>query len=357
MKSKNKFLLSYRKLNVLITGTTGFKGSWLAFWLKSLGANVIGISLKPEKESILFDTLKLNTKIKQYYLDITDFRKLNDVIKKEKPDLIFHLAAQSIVSKSFEDPLLTFNTNIIGSANVLESYRLNKIPNLVLITSDKCYLNLDKTLSFKEQDVLGGLDNYSSSKASAELIFCSYFYSYFKQNKKYLPIGTARAGNVIGGGDMKANRLVPDIIKSIKNNNKILIRNPNSTRPWQHVLEPLSGYLILGQKLINKNLKISTYPSWNFGPEKKNCKNVSQVVEKILADWPIRKKIIIKKDKMHESKFLSLNITKAKKELNWKPRLSFPQTISFTVDWYKNYFKQNNMRKITSDQINQYMEF
>ena len=271
--------------------------------------------------------------------------------------MIFHLAAQSIVSTSYNEPLKTFQSNIIGSANILESYRINKTPAMVFITSDKCYLNLDKKKDYKENDILGGLDNYSSSKASAELIFCSYFYSYFKQNKKYLPIGTARAGNVIGGGDMKANRLVPDIIKSIKNNNKILIRNPNSTRPWQHVLEPLSGYLILGQKLINKNLKISTYPSWNFGPEKKNCKNVSQVVEKILADWPIRKKIIIKKDKMHESKFLSLNITKAKKELNWKPRLSFPQTISFTVDWYKNYFKQNNMRKITSDQINQYMEF
>ena len=155
---------------------------------------------------------------------------------------------------------------------------------------------------------------------------------------------------------MKANRLVPDIIKSIKNNNKILIRNPISTRPWQHVLEPLSGYLILGHKFLNKNINISTYPSWNFGPEKKNCKNVIKVVEKILADWPMKKKIVIKKEKMHESKFLSLNITKAKKELNWKPRLSFSQTIAFTVDWYKNYFQGKNMETTTSDQIKQYME-
>ncbi len=348
---------NYKNIKVLITGSTGFKGTWLSYWLSNLGAKVIGVGLPAEKDSILFKQLNLNKKISQYILDINNFTKINDLVKKEKPDLIFHLAAQSIVSTSYKEPLKTFQSNIIGSANILESYRINKTPAMVFITSDKCYLNLDKKKDYKENDILGGLDNYSSSKASAELIFCSYFYSYFKQNKKYLPIGTARAGNVIGGGDMKANRLVPDIIKSIKNNNKILIRNPNSTRPWQHVLEPLSGYLILGQKLMNKNLKISTYPSWNFGPEKKNCKNVSQVVEKILADWPIRKKIIIKKDKMHESKFLSLNITKAKKELNWKPRLSFPQTISFTVDWYKNYFKQNNMRKITSDQINQYMEF
>ena len=347
---------NYKNIKVLITGSTGFKGAWLSYWLSNLGAKVIGVGLPAEKDSILFKQLNLNKKISQNILDINNFTKINDLVKKEKPDLIFHLAAQSIVSTSYKEPLKTFQSNIIGSANILESYRINKTPAMVFITSDKCYLNLDKKKDYKENDILGGLDNYSSSKASAELIFCSYFYSYLKQNKKYLPIGTARAGNVIGGGDMKANRLVPDIVKSIKNNNKILIRNPNSTRPWQHVLEPLSGYLILGQKFLNKNLKISTYPSWNFGPEKKNCKNVTQVVEKILADWPINKKIIIKKEKMHESKFLSLNITKAKKELNWKPRLSFSQTISFTVDWYKNYFKHNNMRKITSDQINHYME-
>ena len=347
---------NYKNLKILITGSTGFKGAWLSHWLFNLGAKIIGVGLPTEKDSILYKNLKLDKKISQYIFDINNFNKINDLIKKEKPDLIFHLAAQSIVSSSYKEPLKTFQSNIMGSGNILESYRINKIPAMVFITSDKCYLNLDQKKDYKEHDILGGLDNYSSSKASAELIFSSYFHSYFKQNKKYLSVGTARAGNVIGGGDMKANRLVPDIIKSIKNNNKILIRNPISTRPWQHVLEPLSGYLILGHKFLNKNINISTYPSWNFGPEKKNCKNVIKVVEKILADWPMKKKIVIKKEKMHESKFLSLNITKAKKELNWKPRLSFSQTIAFTVDWYKNYFQGKNMETTTSDQIKQYME-
>ena len=288
---------NYKNLKILITGSTGFKGAWLSHWLFNLGAKIIGVGLPTEKDSILYKNLKLDKKISQYIFDINNFNKINDLIKKEKPDLIFHLAAQSIVSSSYKEPLKTFQSNIMGSGNILESYRINKIPAMVFITSDKCYLNLDQKKDYKEHDILGGLDNYSSSKASAELIFSSYFHSYFKQNKKYLSVGTARAGNVIGGGDMKANRLVPDIIKSIKNNNKILIRNPISTRPWQHVLEPLSGYLILGHKFLNKNINISTYPSWNFGPEKKNCKNVIKVVEKILADWPMKKKIVIKKKK------------------------------------------------------------
>ena len=223
---------------------------------------------------------------------------------------------------------------------------------MVFITSDKCYLNLDLKKSYKENDRLGGLDNYSASKASAELIFSSYFHSFFKLNHPNLVIGSARAGNVIGGGDMKANRLIPDIIKSIKLNKKIIIRNPKSTRPWQHVLEPLSGYLILGQKLLNQKLKNSIYPSWNFGPEKINCKEVNVMVQKILEIWAIKKKIVLKKSIMHESKFLSLDIEKAKRELNWRPKLNFDETIKLTIDWYKNYLDDKNMEKITSDQIN-----
>ena len=205
--------------------------------------------------------------------------------------------------------------------------------------------------------MLGGLDNYSSSKASAELIFSSYFHSFFKKKTNFLTTGSVRAGNVIGGGDMKANRLIPDIVKSIKKNKKILIRNPYSTRPWQHVLEPLSGYLILGQKLLNKKIKNTTHPSWNFGPEKKNCKNVLTIVKKILTKWPSDRKIIIRKEKMHEAKLLSLNINKVKKELNWQPKLSLDQTINFTVDWYKKYFEKKNMQSVTSDQINKYINY
>lgn len=352
-----KIIENYKNLKILITGNTGFKGAWLSHWLLNMGAKVVGVGLPPEKESVLFKELNLNRRVKQYIFDIKNFDKINQIVKKEKPDLIFHLAAQSIVSSSYRDPLKTFQSNILGSANLLESFRKNNTPSMIYITSDKCYLNLDLKKDYKESDELGGLDNYSSSKASAELIFSSYFHSYFKDKKKHLSLGTVRAGNVIGGGDMKTNRLIPDIVKSIKDNKKILIRNPHSTRPWQHVLEPLSGYLILGQKLLNKKIKITTYPSWNFGPERKNCKNVITIVKKILTHWEIKKKIIIKKEKMHEAKFLSLNINKAKKELNWRPKLSLDQTIKFTIDWYKSFFEAKKMQNFSSEQIEKYMDY
>ncbi len=357
MKSKNKFLLSYKKKKVLITGTTGFKGAWLSFWLNLLGAKVIGIGLKPEKDSILFKSFKLEKKIKQYYFDITEYKKLNSVIRKEKPDIIFHLAAQSIVSKSFEDPLTTMKTNIIGSVNILESFRLNNVSNLVYITSDKCYLNLNKAKSYKETDMLGGIDNYSSSKASAELVFFSYFQSYFKKNK-YLRSASTRAGNVVGGGDMKSNRIIPDIIKSFRKKKNILLRNPRATRPWQHVLEPLSGYLLLGHNLMNKKLKTNLLPSWNFGPNFINCKNVKHITKLVLKRLRSNKiKIKIKKEKkFHESKLLSLNILKAKKELKWKPRLNLNQTMNFTVDWYKAYFEKKNMEIFTKKQIQSFLK-
>lgn len=352
MKNKNTFLKIYKNLRVLVTGTTGFKGAWLAFWLKNIGANVTGFSLKPEKDAILFKSLKLNKKIDQYYGDITKFNQLNEVIKKVKPDIIFHLAAQSIVSKSYEEPLNTINTNVIGSANILESYRLNNIPNLVYITSDKCYLNLDKKKNYIESDILGGLDNYSSSKASAEIIFSSYYHSYL-ENNNFLKVASARAGNVIGGGDMKADRIIPDIIKSIIKKNNIVLRNPAATRPWQHVLEPLSGYLLIGSKLLNKKLKKGIIPSWNFGPHPKNCKSVSYITKLALQRWgdlnlKIRKE---KRKKYHESSFLSLNIKKSKKELNWQPRLNIEDTIKFTVEWYKKFFKGDQIEKFTYEQI------
>ncbi len=352
MKNNNSFLKSYKNLKVLVTGSTGFKGSWLCYWLFLLGSKVVGVGLKPEKDSIIFDSLKLKKKIKQYFIDIKDFYKINKIIESEKPDIIFHLAAQSIVSASFTNPLETFGTNIIGSTNILESIRKNKISNLVYITSDKCYLNLGKKDSFKESDLLGGLDNYSSSKASAELVFASYFDSYFKKQKR-LSIGSARAGNVIGGGDFKKDRIVPDVIKSLKRKKNIILRNPNATRPWQHVLEPLSGYLSLGKMLMNRELKSNITPSWNFGPHKKNCKKVISIVNLLTRGWGNSKvKILNKKSKkFHESKLLSLNINKANKELKWQPRLSLDETINFTIEWYKSYLSKEDIEDITNYQI------
>ena len=246
----------------------------------------------------------------------------------------------------------TFQTNILGSANVLESFRINKIPNLVYITSDKCYLNLDKKKNYKETDILGGIDNYSSSKASAEIIFSSYFNSYFTKEKN-LSLVSARAGNVVGGGDMKDNRIVPDIIKSLINKKRLILRNPKATRPWQHVLEPLSGYLLVGHKLINNELKNNILPSWNFGPRTKNCKNLEFITKIILSNWKKQnfKFSVNNKNNYHESKFLSLNIGKAKKELNWEPRLNLKETFKLTVEWYKSYLENKKIEQFTSEQI------
>ena len=359
MKKKNSFLKSYRKLRVLVTGTTGFKGAWLAFWLNSLGARVTGLALKPEKDSILFKSLNLISKIDQHFIDINNFTKVNQLIKKTKPDIVFHLAAQSIVSNSFSLPLETFKTNIMGSANVLEAYRVNRVPYLVYISSDKCYLNLNKEKNFKESDSLGGLDNYSSSKASAEMIFSSYFNNYFKK-QKFLTVASARAGNVIGGGDMKKNRIIPDIVKALNDKKKILLlRDPKATRPWQHVLECINGYLLLGHNLLNKNLNINTIPNWNFGPKNTNCSSVENISRTFIKSWG-KNKLKFNKSKtrkFYESKYLSLNINKAKKELNWAPRLNLEDTINLTVSWYKNFFNGNkNMELYTKKQIDYFLD-
>ena len=347
----NNNLQVYKNLKVIVTGSTGFKGAWLCFWLNLLNAKVIGIALKPEKGSLLFDKLNLAKKIKQIYLDINNFKRLNHVIKKEKPDIIFHLAAQSVVSESYINPINTMKTNVIGSANILESVRLNKIKNLVYITSDKCYLNDGRKTSYSENDTLGGKDLYSASKACAELTFEAYYESFLLEGKK-LSFATTRAGNVIGGGDMKTDRIVPDVIKSLKNGKPLIIRSPDATRPWQHVLEPISGYLRLGQLLINKKLSSSLKPNWNFGPNPINCKPVLHVVKELIAFWGLEKKInIIKNQKFKEAKLLMISNNKAKKELNWSPTLNFRDTIKFTVEWYKSCFYENKVEEITRKQI------
>jgi len=350
---KKNFKDTYKNLKVLVTGSTGFKGSWLCFWLKKLGANVVGVGLKPEKTNILFNSLRLEKKIDQHILDIRNYKTLNNIIKKEKPDITFHLAAQSIVSESYKEPLSTIEINTLGSTNLLEIIKNNNLKNLVFITSDKCYLNQDLNKAFKEEDILGGHDIYSSSKASAELIFHSYHKSFFKNNFKHLKKVTARAGNVIGGGDFKENRIIPDLFRSIKNKKKLLIRNPNSTRPWQHVLEPLSGYLLLGKKILEKKISNKTFPSWNFGPEKKNCKKVIEIIKmfydylNVPDNYFIKKKIL----RIEESKLLSLNINKAKNELNWLPTLSLNESINLTSDWYLSYLSEGQLERVTEDQI------
>lgn len=352
--SKN-FLDSYKNKKVLVTGSTGFKGSWLCLWLSSIGANVIGVGLKPEKNSIIFKALKLNKIIKQNYFDIRNQNQLNLLIKNEKPDIIFHLAAQSIVSESIYNPHETFDVNIRGSLNILESYKKNNIENLIYITSDKCYQNNEWQWSYRENDIIFGDDPYSASKSCTEIVFHSYYNNFFKKNKN-LKMASVRAGNVIGGGDFKKNRIMPDIIKNLKENKNVKIRNPNATRPWQNVLEPLSGYLLLGSKLIENKLDNSFYPSWNFGPNSENCKTVRKISESMLKIWDNKKSKIIfeKKHNFKEAGLLMLNNEKAKIEIGWFPKLDLYNSLFWTSLWYKKYFELEDMKEFSINQINNY---
>jgi len=348
------FEKTYFNKKVLVTGSNGFKGAWLCYWLYKLKAEVIGIGLKNEENNLLFNKLLMDKKIQQVYLDITNFEKLNKLVKKNNPDIIFHLAAQSIVSESYSNPIKTFNTNLNGSLNVLEVFRKNKIKNLIYVTSDKCYLNKEKKVGYTEDDELGGKDPYSSSKAAAEFIFKSYFNNYFVKNKK-LKLASLRAGNVIGGGDFKKDRLIPDIVKSIKNNKKFFLRNPNSVRPWQHVLEPTYAYLLVGHYLMVNKLSSKIKPHWNFGPKRKNCITVMKMVKNFFSHWKIKKKILTKKKlKFKENKILFLNIKKSKKELKWFPKLDVKESLKMTVDLYKAIIKNQKIDKILNGQIENY---
>ena len=341
----------FKNKKVLITGHTGFKGSWLALWLSMSGAKVMGISNKIITNQSNFKAIKLKKEILSKNIDIRNLKKIKTAIIKFQPDFVFHLAAQSLVKKSYEDPIYTYETNTIGTLNILESLRfLKKRCNAILITSDKSYKNLEIKRGYKENDLLGGIDPYSSSKASAELIIQTYINTFLKRQKN-IRVGIARAGNVIGGGDWSLNRLIPDCVKSWSKNKSVLIRNPKSTRPWQHVLEALSGYIILSYKLsINKKIHGEAF---NFGPSNNNEFNVIDVINKMKKDWKkVSWKIIKKNNLQHESILLKLNTNKAKKFLNWKSVLSFQETIKLVTTWYKFYYEnKKDIKKISVDQI------
>jgi len=340
----------WKNKKVFITGHTGFKGSWMCIMLNLLGAKIYGYSLKPEKKSLFIQSRCSKFLKKNTYSNIINERKLNKSINKIKPDILFHLAAQPLVIEGYKNPIETFNTNINGTINVLNCIRNCKsLKSAVIITTDKVYKIQKKNKFYSENDELGGSDPYSASKVCTEILTNSFIQSFFKMTNLRNRVSSARSGNVIGGGDMKADRIIPDIIKSIIKKNNIVLRNPAATRPWQHVLEPLSGYLLIGSKLLNKKLKKGIIPSWNFGPHPKNCKSVSYITKLALQRWgdlnlKIRKE---KRKKYHESSFLSLNIKKSKKELNWQPRLNIEDTIKFTVEWYKKFFKGDQIEKFT----------
>ena len=355
---KNKQLFNtFNKKKVIIFGNTGFKGTWLTIFLLKLGANIIGISDGIPTNPSFFKKSKVKDKITNIKLDIRNYFKLSQKLNKIKPDFIFHLAAQSLVFESIYDPRTTFETNILGTANILEIVkRFNHSCKIVIVTSDKCYLNKEINRAYTEEDELGGKDPYSASKASAEIIFSSYVNTFFKSNKK-IKICTARAGNVIGGGDWSPNRLVPDLVRSIERKKKFIIRSPLSTRPWQHVLEPISGYIILAHNLNNNKSKIN-YESFNFAPNKFKNITVKKMIYEISKQWNVINPVYIK-NKSHsiESKLLQLDSSKAKNKLGWQSVLNLDQTLSFTIDWYKNYFENpNSIYEFSLDQINKYLE-
>ncbi len=344
----------YKNKKILITGVTGFKGSWLASWLSLLGAKVYGIGYQPNQNKKLFYDLRLTKKINFSFIDVRDYKKLNQKIKRIKPSIIFHLAAQPLIYESYKKPYLTFDININGTLNVIEIIRKSKfIKSAIIVTSDKCYESNNSTKGFKEGDRLGGIDPYSASKASAELITRAYNKSFFENRKNKCGVSTGRAGNVIGGGDWSKNRLIPDTIISLKNKKKIIIRNPNFNRPWQHVLEPLKGYLILALRQYNNPRKFSS--AWNFGTKPNNVTSVKKVVEYIIKFWGSGN-LKVKKNKIYEQTNLQLNIKKSQKKLKWSPTYNIKESVKLTTDWYKEVliFKKSS-EKVTYNQIIKYM--
>ncbi|PKD16249.1 CDP-glucose 4,6-dehydratase [Salegentibacter salinarum] len=347
----------YKNKKVLITGNTGFKGAWLSIWLHELGADVYGLSDRIPTEPSIFESLSLKDIIKHHFCDIRNLGETKKIINEIAPNFIFHLAAQPIVGLSYQNPVETIETNVLGTTNVLETFRLlqNECTG-IFITSDKCYENVEWTYGYRETDPVGGKDIYSASKGACEVIIHGYYESFIK-NIRHLKLASVRAGNVIGGGDWADKRLVPDCIRAWSENRKVEIRNPYSTRPWQHVLEPLSGYLRTGQKLSQN--KIPNGNSFNFGPPGDHSHTVEKILEKIAHYWnPVHSEGLFEvneEGKFHEAGLLKLNCDKALADLNWISVLSFDDTARFTAEWYKTYYERNeNMMDYTKKQINEY---
>ncbi len=342
--------------SVLVTGHTGFKGSWLTVWLRSLGANVVGLALDPPTSPSHFSSTGLSSEIKDLRIDIRDRIAVEKALIAVKPDFVFHLAGQSLVREAYIDPIETWNINVLGTLNVLEALR--KIENncaAVIITSDKCYDNVEWTWGYREIDALGGIDPYSGSKAAAELAIRTHIRSFFSGSNNNVRIASARAGNVIGGGDWAENRIVPDCVKSWSLNSSVKLRNPMATRPWQHVLEPLSGYLTLAAKL---NLKSELHgEAFNFGPSETGDFSVISLVEEMSIHWDkVKYEDISKfKDSYHESELLKLNCDKARHLLNWKSVMNFSETVKMTADWYKSFYANTSpIIETTENQITYY---
>jgi len=346
-------LRSFAGKRVFITGHTGFKGAWLTRILSELRAEVTGYALPPIGDESHFEMLRLRDSINHIEGDVRDYASLQQCIKKTAPDYVFHLAAQALVRPSYSNPVETFNTNLMGGVNLLEAIRFTpSVRSLVFITSDKCYENQEWTWGYRESDQLGGHDPYSASKAASELAFSAYWRSYLKERKGF-GAATVRAGNVIGGGDWSVDRIIPDCMRSIKMGVPISIRNPKATRPWQHVLEPLAGYLLLG---ANMHANPSAYGgAWNFGPASSQVKNVGWVANRIVDLMGCGEiSIPVNDSHQHEASLLQLNCDKANQLLGWFPRWHLEKTLVKTAEWYHKVMNGEDPREITNIQIREY---
>jgi len=350
---------NYQGKKILITGHTGFKGSWLSTWLTHLGADVVGLSLDIPSNPSNFDASNINQFIDDKRVDIRDADAVQEVVLETKPDYVFHLAAQALVRPSYDNPLETLATNAMGTANILNALRkLDKPAVAVMITSDKAYDNLEWVWGYRETDRLGGKDPYSASKGMAELVIRTYVESYFSDVDSNIRVGIVRAGNVIGGGDWAIDRIVPDCMQAWSNNQVVDIRSPDATRPWQHVLEPLSGYLALGAELHNSSNKHGE--AYNFGPPANQNHSVRELIDKMAVYWEnVRWNDVSQNRKhLHEAGLLKLNCDKALFDLQWQPTLFFEETVEMTVEWYKNFYQGqlDSMRDTAVRQINEYTQ-
>lgn len=350
----NKF---WEGKKVFLTGHTGFKGAWLSVWLDSMGARLTGYALKPPTDPSLFDLCRLNARMRSVIADVRDAGRLKRAMADAAPEIVIHMAAQPLVRESYRLPAETYETNVMGTVNLLEAARsCPSIRAVVNVTTDKCYENRENNRAFREDQPMGGYDPYSSSKACSELVTAAYRNSFFnpKDFKTHgVALASARAGNVIGGGDWAADRLIPDIIRAALRGEKVRIRNPRSIRPWQHVLEPLSGYLRLAEKLYDQGPRFAE--AWNFGPDAGDAKDVEWLVKRMFSRWPEAPGYQIDKGPHpHEAKFLRLDSSKARKRLGWKPRWRVGQAIDRIIEWTRAYQSASDMRAVCLEQISEY---
>jgi len=343
--------LFWKDRRVFLTGHTGFKGSWLALWLYSLGAEVKGYSLNPSTEPSLFKEAKIDSVIDSQIDDIRDLKTLKKSLVNFNPDVLIHMAAQPLVRYSYDAPIETYETNVMGTVNILESARYCKnLKAIINITTDKCYENDGRSEGYKEDDQMGGYDPYSSSKGCAELVTSAYRRSFLQEQD--VGLASVRAGNVIGGGDWAEDRLIPDFLRSFEKGESVVIRNPKSTRPWQHVLEPLSGYLILAEKLYRNQKKYAE--GWNFGPNEKDVKSVEWILDKMTDRWPDSRWELDQSLNPHESDFLKLDISKIKSKLGWRPVWELSYTLEKIIDWHRAWIDKQDMQAVCLAEIEEY---